>query len=124
MSCFIVSDEHISAILGAAHALHRRHRITHYPDSTGQLLLDENVKSWECRYGSHKDPRPSKFVLCEDLYRNPPECIAVLKLIKSLKYQSSNHQGWRDSVARATLEEITDALVTALPGYTESPWSI
>jgi hypothetical protein len=130
MSAFIVTDTHINVLVTWAAA----NRITAYLGNPGktwhvykneqdaaQLFHTMNVLSVNYRY-KLGDPvgtisyKPTG--LC--LFRP----IEIIKLCKSLEYQSCEYPPWGDSAAKQLLDEICRVAITKLPGYEEAPWSI
>ena len=128
MSAFIVTDTHINTLVTWAAA----NRITAYqgnPSKTwhvhnnGQniadLLYTMNVISVNYRY-QLGGPIGTISYKPTGLLRP----IEIIKLCKSLEYQSCEYPAWGDSPAKRLLDEICRVAITKLPGYEEAPWSI
>lgn len=104
------------------------------PDAVGQMLWDENLASINYRYpGTVDDPEniPGKI---EDSYKGfhdyyykalpfttfePPQ---VLMSCHCLNYQSCEHPGWETSQAKAFLDALERAAVSAIVGYGDAAW--
>ena len=130
MSAFIVTDTHINAIVTWASysqikftygspgwdATYEAHRDE---QATTELLYAANVLSVSYRY-KLDDPVGDITYKPTGLFRP----IEIIKLCNSLDYQSCEHPGWGDSLAKRLLDEIRRVAITKLPGYEEAPWSI
>lgn len=129
MSAFIVSNDHINALvrfasvndLGYYHIASATFvRVPGKEDSAAQMLLDENVRSVNFHYGDtvQADRIPYD--------TNAPRLTAVqiLKAAACLEYQSCETSGWTDSEAKALLDSIRREAITQLPGYAEAAWSL
>lgn len=110
----MVSREDIDVIVTAL----ERVGLTDYlggPDSAGRILWVENLRSLMYRYPADKDgdrPGPIGFKDAEayeythtPVYNDP---LAARAIVKSYQYQSCEHPGWQDSLAK----EVTDLLMT------------
>lgn len=128
MSAYVVSPDHITALL-AGFAAQRRLR-SNTPLSNeelteiGQQLLLENCRSVAYRYDIAVDA-------CWQYYRfnpkyafNPPVRLTsqLLKLCDCLEYQSCERDDWYGSAAFRKLNEIRSVLISSLPGYEEGSW--
>lgn len=128
MSAFICTDTHINAIVTWASD---RKTSTYYGNpgrswfvyqneqATTELLYTENVLSvnYRCKLD---DPIGNIIYKPTGLYRP----IEIIKLCNGLEYQSCEHPGWNDSLAKRLLDEICGIAITKLPGYDAAPWSI
>ena len=131
MSAWVVSELHISAIVGFAyhycpdsHIFRLRKEAPEVvPDVIGQILLDENYKSVNYRYPDDT-PGWGRFHYEWDLSRLPVNPVAVLSLIACLEYQSCEHPEWEQSEAHAILKTIKAIAIRQLPGYDKYPWAI
>lgn len=130
MSAYIVTHTHINAIV--TWASDRRVTFTYgspgwdatyqvqgSEQATAELLYAANVISVNYRY-KLDDPVGTVTYGPTSLYRP----IEIIKLCSSLEYQSCEHPGWDDSLAKKLLDEIRHAAITKLPGYDAAPWSI
>jgi hypothetical protein len=121
MSAFIVSHDHINAMVTAACGCFLGWDLTTAP----QVLLDENVASVECRYGAGEAakfgvPLTIRFKSC----RKPLSAVQVLKLCHCYEYQSCEHRGWKTSKARQMVEALKHAVTSKLPGYADADWEL
>lgn len=145
MSAYIVSNNHINAILRFAD-LHcssvvggfaRQHMkmpaAGEYLTKIGQILLRENVRSVNYRY--REKTRPGKFEYDQDA--PAVSHIEALKLVNCLDYQSCERKDWHKSPACILLAEIKMKILEDLAGlnhpsgqkqiqisYNDAPWSI
>lgn len=142
MSAYIVSTEHIHALVAAALEHHRQLPFRWYPnivgshsldytnaDEVGAMLLSECVRSVSYRYpddtfetlpGPNPKTHPDLY-----LWRRPmrmPTTVEALKQIDCYEYQSCEHPEWETSSAREFCAMLRRRLVQQLPGYDEAPW--
>lgn len=128
MSAYIVSPDHITALLAGFAAQRRLRRCTPLSNEElteiGQQLLLENCRSVAYRYDKAVD-------VCWQNYRfnpkyafNPPVRLTsqLLKLCDCIEYQSSERDDWYGSAAFRKLNEIRGVLISSLPGYDDGPW--
>ncbi len=128
MSAYVVSHTHISAIVRWA----CRHNVSVYysnparslkagqEQEIAEILLAENVKSVNYRY---KEETPVDTIVY-DAFATDLHAIDVIKACQCLEYQSCEHPGWDDSLAKKILDIIQRDAVRHLPGYDKAPWSI
>jgi hypothetical protein len=129
MSCFSVSDKHISAILGWAcreginagwHSNPGRYA---YKPGLEQeafdLLRQANTASVNARYSEEHEPLGTYTLKAPQL-----RPIEVIKAIDCLAYQCDEWEGFEDSTANKILQGIKAAAITRLPGYDASKWAI
>jgi len=128
MSAFIVTDTHTNAIVTWASDRKvsayygnpgRSWLVYQNEQATTDLLHTANVLSVNYRY---KLDDPIGIIT----YKPTGLCrpVEVIKLCNSLEYQSCEHPGWDDSLAKRLLDEICQVAITKLPGYDTAPWSI
>ena len=154
MSAWIVSKEHIDALVSAALVVaqenrssfrwadadgNHSHELT-YTDTeratqVGKMLWAENLASINARYVDTIDhpencPGPNDFegVSTVDKYRftRTPRIppVAILKAISCYEYQSCEHDEWKTSQALQFCESLTGSMIGLLPGYDEAPWGL
>ncbi len=119
MSAFIVSHNHINAIVSFA----RRHQVVNIAgneQAAAELLLSENTRSVNHRY---QEDAPVGLIVydCQAPKLSPVEAI---KACNSLGYQSCESEDWESTQACQLLRSITSAAVMDLPGYEAAAWSI
>lgn len=152
MSAFIVSHDHIDALLTFA----KLHRVDYYvpqhvcnvPGGTrvditsdnatevGAILLTENERSVRCRY-SDIDPTDLPGTIGEnaagyrfrefsDLYRLPAgkKCAWILNACRCYDYQACETDDYEQSLAHRIVEAIQAAAIRALPHIEDAPWEI
>lgn len=144
MSAFVVDKRHISAILDGANLAGLRYRSNfswyyqgerHYlrPENineTGQMLLDENIKSVSYRYEDSSLTNLPGRVDAEYVipYRHTQQkqfsIIQYIKFVNCLDYQSCEHPDYKDSEAKCFMDALRESLVMCVPGYEESKWEL
>jgi hypothetical protein len=130
MSCHIVSNNHISAIIRFACINNLKAGWTSnkgYAYEPGReqeacdLLYDANVRSVNARY---KEDAPTVGCIYNSHARGLLP-IEVIKAIQGLEYQCDEWEGFEDSKARYLLCDIAREAVSMLPGYEAArTWSI
>ena len=128
MSAFVVTDQHINALVRYA----SRHSITVYEPMqdirftvkghegiAASLLLDQNVKSVNYRYDENEKAtiiyNPAAPVLT---------AIQAIKAAQCLKYQSCETPDFEESFACKLLDNIIADAIPRLDGYNEAAWAI
>lgn len=149
MSAFIVSENHIHALIeaGCSRRYTRGHVLRWYvsgdparprelrwenADEIGRMLWEENVKSVAHRYPNDTpDTLPGPVPAADpEAYRwkrprpRALEPVEALKAIACYEYQSSEHPEWEASEARAFCEALRHAAIAALEGYEDAEWSL
>jgi hypothetical protein len=128
MSAYIVSPDHITALLAgfAAHSRRQRCRPLSEDDLSeiGRQLLLENCRSVAYRYDTPVDDGWQDYRFDRKyLFRPPVRATAqLLKLCDCLEYQSCERDDWYASAAFRKLDEIRSVLISSLPGYEQGPW--
>jgi len=94
-----------------------------------RILYDENVKSVAHRYPNDAPDELPGSTGTVPLFRstNPHRAypaITILKALDCLEYQSCEHPGWEDSLARFIVDQLRKAAIHNLPGYNDAPWGI
>ena len=141
MSAFVVSTEHVNALIARAvkgdhygplkyyHA-GDWHDVGQDPDAAGQMLTDANVDAVGTRYedadltdlpGSIGAEYLIPFKFDRQMYA--PPVVESLKLINCYEYQASELNDWHDSEAKSFCDALTHKLIGMLPGYDEAPWA-
>jgi len=116
MSAFVVSMEHINAIL-------QRYEPT--PElsfeQAGQLLIDWNFKSVNYRYGENAEPYRFYKIPIKKL-----SDVQIYKAINCYEYQSCEHTDYFSSEASALIKNIVSTLSDEFSPseYEEAEWSI
>lgn len=131
MSAFVVSNLQISAIVmwASAHQVEDHFgvgvpiklEVEGNEQAIADMLLEENIKSVNYRYGEE-----TPITACE-LVRGAPLRTAgeVHRLCESLAYQSCEHPTWNISKAKHLLGAIKrKCLKVGLEGYDKASWSI
>ena len=125
MSAFVCSDKHISAIIGAVIAASPQPGsmvLKMNAKAIGQCLLDENHASVNARYGESES---SEFTLDDASVDMPVTPAAAESLIRSLQYQSCEHESWPDSNAFKMLGHFQTLLgIPKGADLSNQPWSL
>lgn len=152
MSAFIVSKEHIDAMVSlGVHGPSDRERhagegfsvrwnanesVSEWEskelrfdntDEIGEMLVLENVKSVSHRYQDNEDLPGQIEPYYNEYYKfspliKRPTAVEGLKLIACYEYQSCEHSEWETSEAKRFCEALRDHLINSLPGYNDAPW--
>ncbi len=131
MSAFIVSNFHVATIVNYGTCQKRdigyiwcnkwKLLADENPNWIGQVLVDENQRAVNARYGEDLLPEQYQPVSTTLTSCNPME---ILKAVHCLQYQCNETVEWPQSEAYAILKAIESYAVRALPGYDEAPWTI
>lgn len=152
MSAYVVSREHIDALVAVAvfgpsgeavnpgtswygvHDPDTQERMRYdEADRIGTELWSENVRSVAYRYpqdGSGDRPGPANFTDDQAFEYVFPmttrrvSAIAGLKAIDGLEYQSCEHPEWETSWSARFLDGLRRQLIGHLPGYNDAAWEI
>jgi hypothetical protein len=146
VSCFVVSDTHIHALIATAiygpkdaqeHVRRGLWRVWFRPernyarlecaDKIGQILLGENLKSYGVHYPGEADPASDATRAAA--YRFPVSVepltrVQALKAIFCLEYQSDAQKDWQTSDAANFLQQLRLQIIESLPGYEQAPYQI
>jgi hypothetical protein len=134
MSCFVVNDYHVSALV--AWAIRQGLDLDASPDAVAHVLASANRRAYSERYQGRYD---SELVAFGGLDRSAGADLAPVAVVKAcdcLDYQASDWSRWNDSDAFGYLVAIRRAAVAladpaavaasgrALPGYDSAPWCL
>jgi hypothetical protein len=151
MSAFMVSKEHIDAIMAvighgpsdkAPTYLEWKDRMewanilpkfdtAQAINDLGDLLIRENLSSIHARYPDTIDnpdrtPGPiAQYWFTPYQFKAPPRVPTVVeafKLLDCYEYQSCEHEEWPNSRACEVCRKLRAALIPALSGYDAAPW--
>lgn len=138
MSAFIVSNDHIDALL--SYCLRQAYTVSYYnPESgrrhpinyetaeeVGRILLDQNVRSVDHRYGGRidDDMRNAAANYRFQYYWPHLKAVEVISAVHCLEYQSCETDDWEGSLAWRICQAIKAEAISNLPGYREAPWEI
>lgn len=132
MSAFVVSDNHINAIVRWAcrnNVQVRHNSIYIYQPGMEQeaasILLAENIRNVNYRYAhnasAQTDPATT-IVYNPDAPNLHP--LAVIKAVHCLDYQCSETDDYEQSQAAAILRAVLNSATLKLPGYDVAQWAI
>ncbi len=119
MSAFIVTHDHINAIISFA-CQYNIAGVAGREQATAELLLAENTRSVNHRYRENT-PVETIVFSSQDPTLSP---IEVIKACDCLDYQSCETDDWRSTPACKLLESIQSHAVRQLDGYQKAPWEI
>lgn len=124
MSAHIVSDETISGMFqptdterGATYYYRGSRRLTRV--ESGQVLVDQNYRSVNSRYGTSDKPHK---------YSNPPvrrlKPVEILKLCSCYDYQACETTDYEASEAFRIVSALRTRAIQMLDGYEEAEWGL
>ena len=134
MSCFIVSDYHISALV--AWAVRQGVALDASPDAVAHMLASANRCAFSDRYAGRFDAELVPFGGLDRSAGADLGPVAIVKACDCLDYQASDWSRWDDSDAFGYMVAIRRAAVAladpagvatsgrALPGYDAAPWAL
>jgi hypothetical protein len=118
MSAFLVSKKHVDTLVSAAIKFGMS-GMASLPNSLGQTLWDENVKSVNAGIGPKANKRTYEFTAVE-----VPSPVAVMKAVQCYQYQASDHAGWEGSAAAEFCDLLIHAAIRSSAGYEDAEWAI
>ena len=133
VSAYVVSDEHIRALVEAGLWFGEQERFRWYwrgerravsadnASAVGSMLLAENVRSVNYRYGEEREAVVYAHQVAP--VRNDTHA-QVLKAIACYEYQACETGAWKDTEAAAYCEMLRQAVIRDLPGYDAAAWEI
>ena len=145
MSCFVVSDYHVSALV--AWAIRQGLALDESPDAVAYVLASANRRAYSERYQGRHDSDVAPFGGLDRSAGAVLQPVAIVKACDCLDYQASDWSRWNDSDAFGYLVAIRRAAVAAahlaayqaapgsykytpdpsgraLPGYDAAPWCL
>ena len=135
MSCFVVSDYHVSALV--AWAIRQGLDLDTSPDAVAHELASANRRAYSGRYGGRYDSEAAPFGGLDRSAGAELQPVAIVKACDCLDYQASDWSRWDGSDANRHLVAIRRAAVAlakwpagastnsrALPGYDAAPWHL
>lgn len=102
--------QRVAYMLAVANVASVAHR---YPDDTPDTLPGRMDHWWT-------DPAP----VFDITHARPLSAVDGLAVINAYRYQACELPGWEGSEAAAFCDALRDALIRALPGYDDAPWTI
>ena len=145
MSCFVVPDFHVSALV--AWAVRHGVALDASPDAVAHMLASANRRAYSERYAGRYDSELVPFGGLDRSAGAALDPVAIVKACDCLDYQASDWSPWNDSDAFGYLVAIRRAAVAAahlaayqaapgsykytpdpsgraLPGYDDAPWCL
>lgn len=122
MSCFVVPDFHIDALVSWAVANHAAAFIDGLdPRGLAAELYLANCTAYRQRYG--EDPSENYvFTMRPEVHAMP--AVQILKACACLEYQCSDWTDYPGSVANRALARIKDHAIAYIPGYRAAAWTL
>jgi hypothetical protein len=135
MSCIVLSDYHISAIV--AWAVRRGLDLDTSPDAIAHMLASANRRAYSDRYAGRYDSELVPFGGLDRSAGADLAPVAIVKACDALDYQASDWPRWTDSDAFGYMVTIRRAAVAmaapagnpsapgrSLPGYDAAAWTL
>lgn len=135
MSCFIVSDYHVSALV--AWAIRQGLDLDASPDAVAHELASANRAAFNERYGGRYQMEFEPFAGLDRSAGAELQPVAIVKACDCLEYQASDWSSWEGSDANRHLDAIRRATAAlarwpagastnsrAMPGYDAAPWCL
>ena len=96
----------------------------------GQMLWDENIRSVSGRYPDCKTLDDLPGVIGENYQLTESDIRPVMAVkaadvfsaCKCYEYQACEHDGWKNSEAKAVIESLKNQAVRLIPGMEEASW--
>lgn len=122
MSCFVVPDFHIDALVSWAIANHASAFIDGLdPRGLARELHAANCSAYRERYGEEVGEE-YRYTFRPEVHAMP--AVQVLKAVSCLEYQCCSWSGFDGSTAARALERIRGEAIAHLPGYRAAAWTL
>jgi hypothetical protein len=130
MSAFLVSRDTIDALVTAwvELARHGRAERLERATETARMLIRENIRSIEARYGaahnfSALQPEDYEFKPVAFPRLRPDTAVPqVLKLVHCYEYQACETSDWEETMAHAWCRTLEREAIHHIPGYHDADW--
>lgn len=135
MSCIVLSDYHISALV--AWAIRQGVALDTSPDAVAHMLAGANRRAYSDRYAGRYDSELAPFGGLDRSAGADLGPVAIVKACDALDYQASDWSRWTDSDAFGYMVAIRRAAVAlaapagnpsapgrSLPGYDAAAWTL
>lgn len=125
MSAFMVNHSHIDNLVNQIRpVLDYYHKGEHVQlrdmDETGQMLLMENRRSVNHRYGETERTAAYTFVQPSRILKP----VEIIKACDCFSYQACETDDWEKSEAHAIIQAIREKAIHKLAGYDVADWEI
>lgn len=146
MSAFVVSHDHIDALLTFAKDKHMQSQLGYFVDpvaanpcdwtTIGRVLLAENERSVCTRYPDcvpgdclgkiGEEAIGYRFRRFEPFMHmaHNKKCVWIIKGCQCLDYQSCETDDWEQSIAWRIVNAIQDKAISSMLEYSDAPWEI
>lgn len=121
MSCFIVSDRHVSELVREILGSEASKKIR---TKTGRMLLQENWRAYRCRYGEDVDGLEGKKPWTSYVYEEPPGIESRKQLARwaaCLAYQLAEPADWEETEAYRFIKPLADENSSSNAGLSWTP---
>ena len=120
MSAFMLSDNHLNALLSflkknTRHAQWTKDDLSRY----GNVLKHQNNRSVNFRYKT--EDKCSEFILKDVV---SPSAVQVLKYCACYDYQACETDDYKNTEAFEIIQKIRSIAIDKLPGYGEAEWAL
>jgi len=123
MSAFVVSREHVAALVKYLAEVETR-EITQTDALKADVLLAANVLSVAHRYPHDIPEMEEPFTAAEIRKARTLPALHAISLAQSLQYQSCERDDYENSVAERWTRTLIDRAASRLPGWDAAPWTI
>jgi hypothetical protein len=95
-------------------------------EEVGRILLEENVRSVNYRYGGRigDDEKNAAALYCFTYAARPLSPVQLIKAVHCLDYQSCETEDWETTQAWRICQAVLSAATGRLPGYEAAAWEI
>ena len=125
MSAWIVSNEHLAAMVKFLQASNNWHQID---DGEARrlfrILADENARSVNHRYSHHEPQDAPEYSTSLMMRAQVLDPVVILKARSCYEYQSCETDDYYETEAAKINARVQAAAIAKLPGYEEAPWGI
>lgn len=122
MSCFVVPDFHIDALVSWAVANHASAFIDGLnPRELAAELHLANCAAYRERYGENGGEE-YRYTFRPEVHAMP--AVQILKACDCFDYQSSSWSKYDGSPAQRAVQRIRDQAITLVPGYRAAAWTL
>ncbi len=124
MSCFVVPDFHIDALVSWAVANHAAAFIDGLdPRGLAAEMYWANCTAYRDRYGYDQEVGGDyTFTMRPEVHDMP--AVQILKACSCFDYQASSWSEYQGSPAQRAVERIRDHAITFVPGYRAAAWTL
>ena len=133
MSCMMLTDKHIAAIVGIPCPITGPDNDETIEHKAG-LLVAANFRAFSERYPDEKTREACGISDDDAKWRSTPAkaielaksmtAVELLKSCQCFEYQANEADDWKSSKARDIVEQAVNRVVGAMAGYDDAPWGL